>query len=110
MKLLFDQNLSFKLADRLSDLFPASQHVRDAGMASADDADVWTYAREKGFVIVSKDSDFHLRALVEGQPPKVVWIRRGNCSTADIEQILRAHVEELRSFEIDADATVLILL
>ena len=110
MKLLFDQNLSFKLVDRLADLFPDSEHVRNAGMASADDADVWTYARQKGFVIVSKDSDFHQRALVEGQPPKVVWIRRGNCSTVDVERILRAHVGELQSFEVDADATVLILL
>ena len=79
-------------------------------MASADDADVWTYARENGFLIVSKDSDFHQRALVEGHPPKVVWIRRGNCSTADIEGILRSHVADLRSFETDTDPTVLILL
>ncbi len=78
MKLLFDQNLSFKLVDRLADLFPGSQNARDAGMASADDSDVrtdqrqlefpdrgeklidaghWTLARERGFVIVSKDSD-----------------------------------------------------
>lgn len=61
-------------------------------------------------MIVSKDSDLHLRALVEGHPPKVVWIQRGNCSTFDIDQLLRTHVVELRAFEVDPDATVLILL
>ena len=50
---------------------------------------VWAYAAEHRFVIVSKDADFHQRSFVLGHPPKVVWIRRGNCSTAEIEAILR---------------------
>jgi predicted nuclease of predicted toxin-antitoxin system len=109
VKLLFDQNLSFKLVRRLADLYSDSAHVRDVGLASADDNVVWDYARAHGFVIVSKDSDFYQRSLVIGHPPKVVWIRRGNCSTTDIEEILRRHVGDVLAFERDPVAAFLIL-
>ena len=89
MRLLFDQNLSPSLPRRLSNLYPDSTHVRDVGLQMADDSDVWEYARTHGFAIVSKDSDFQARSIVDGHPPKVVWIRRGNCSTHEIEGILR---------------------
>lgn len=63
MKLLFDQNLSHRLARALADLFPDSLHVRDVGLRAADDPVVWDYARQRGFVIVSKDADFHQRSF-----------------------------------------------
>ena len=58
MKLLFDQNLSPALVERLADVFPQSIHVRDAGLASAPDEAVWRFALEQGLAIVTKDSDF----------------------------------------------------
>jgi predicted nuclease of predicted toxin-antitoxin system len=57
MKLLFDQNLSSALVGQLSDLFPESQHLKDLGMAEAEDGRVWNHAVANGFTIVSKDSD-----------------------------------------------------
>ncbi|HEX2092834.1 MAG TPA: DUF5615 family PIN-like protein [Longimicrobiaceae bacterium] len=98
MKLLLDENLSPRLVARLGDAYPGSVHVRDLGLASADDTSVWAYAREHGLVIVSKDSDFHDRSILHGPPPKVVWIQRGNCSTRDIEAILRRNWGELGRF------------
>lgn len=74
MKLLFDENLSHKLAEPLSDVFSDSTHVRNIGLKSSDDLDVWKYAVENGFVIASKDADMHDRSLVFGFPPKVIWI------------------------------------
>ncbi len=109
MKLLFDQNLSHQLTHLLSDLFPNSLHVRDVGLKAADDPTVWNYAKEHGFVIVSKDSDFHQRSLVLGYPPKVIWIRLGNCSTAEIKQLLRQYEDAIKSFEGDSEATFLSL-
>jgi len=53
MKLLFDQNLSFKLCRQLADLFPDSNQVRLIGMAEADDRKVWEYARDHDFILVS---------------------------------------------------------
>jgi predicted nuclease of predicted toxin-antitoxin system len=99
MRFLFDQNLSPRLVSLLSDLFPGSMHVRQAGLQAADDEVVWAYAVEHGFAIVSKDSDFRQRNFLFGHPPKVVWIRRGNCSTSEIEIILRGEYNGLLAFD-----------
>ena len=109
MRLLFDQNLAASLVQRLADLYPESTHVRAVGLASADDAAVWAYAAEHGLTIVSKDADFHQLSFLKGAPPKAVWIRRGNCSTRDIEGILRQHHVAILAFEEAADAAFLIL-
>jgi predicted nuclease of predicted toxin-antitoxin system len=109
MKLLFDQNLSSGLVRRLSDLFPESSHVKNLDMMTSDDDAIWIHARDSGFTIVSKDSDFQQRSLVLGVPPKVVWLRVGNCPTSRIEKLLRDHSVELHTFEVDALQSLLIL-
>jgi len=109
LKLLYDENLSFRLARRLEELYPGSLHVRDVGLGAADDQAVWTYAMAAGFVIVSKDSDFYELSGRLGSPPRVIWIRRGNCSTAEIEAILSEHQTDLLEFERDSAAGTLIL-
>lgn len=109
MKLLFDQNPSHRLARALNDLFPGSLHVRDVGLRAADDPVVWNYARRHGFVIVSKDADFHQRSFVFGAPPKVVWVRLGNCSTADVERLLRHRAQTIEAFGVDVELAFLSL-
>jgi predicted nuclease of predicted toxin-antitoxin system len=59
LKLLFDQNLPSRFTSSLADLFPGSEHLKLIGLAAADDQTVWDYARQNGFAIISKDSDFH---------------------------------------------------
>jgi predicted nuclease of predicted toxin-antitoxin system len=105
LKLLFDQNLSFKLARSFSDEFPGSSHVRDLGLASATDIEVWEYAKRVGFTIVSKDTDFSQRGFLFGPPPKVVWVRLGNCSTKEIEDVLHSYSAEIRQFGLDPDSS-----
>lgn len=68
MKLLFDQNLSFKLCARLEDLFPGSSQVRLLGLAEADDRVLWQHAKANGFILVSQDSDFADMAGLYGPP------------------------------------------
>ncbi len=104
MKLLFDQNLSFKLCERLADLFPGSRQIRVLGLDRADDRAVWEYARAHGFVLVTLDADFAEMAALLGQPPKVIWLRCGNQPTATIEALLRGHKQALTAFESDASA------
>jgi predicted nuclease of predicted toxin-antitoxin system len=93
MKLLFDQNLSPRLVDRLIDLYPDSAHVSACGLAQAHDEEVWEFARTNSYIIVSKDSDFNEISLLRGFPPNIIWIRRGNCSTSEIEVLLRQHYD-----------------
>ena len=109
MKLLFDQNLSHRLTHLLRDAFPNSLHVRDVGLKAADDPVVWEYAKENDFTIVSKDADFHQRSLVLGHPPKVVWVRLGNCSTTDVEQLLKHYANAVKAFGKNLDAAFLSL-
>ncbi len=109
MKLLFDQNLSYKLARRLTDLFPDSTHVREVGLQEADDSVVWESATQQGFVIVSKDSDFHQRSFVFGFPPKVIWVQLGNCTTTEVEQLIRKDFDAIKAFYEDTEAAFLVL-
>lgn len=89
MKLLFDQNLSHRLPARLADLFPDSAHIRSARLDQAPDDEIWEYARDNGFCIVTQDSDFSERSRLYGAPPKVVWLRCGNSTPHQIETSLR---------------------
>ena len=109
MKLLFDENISPRLVAGLSDVFPGSVHVRDVGLARATDAAIWGYARDHGLTIVSKDSDFHQVSFVRGPPPKVIWVRRGNCTTTEIEALLRSNRTEILAFAAEAEAAFLAL-
>lgn len=109
MKLLFDQNLSPHLVDALVDLYPGSAHVRGLGLARADDRDVWDHAGTHGFTVVSKDSDFHQLAFLHGPPPKAVWLRIGNCTTEDVEQMLRSWHGQVEAFGRHPDEAFLVL-
>lgn len=95
MRLLFDQNLSHRLVSMLEDFYPDSTHVRNVGLAAADDETVWRYATDNGYAICSKDSDFRQRSFLYGAPPKVVWRRLGNCATDEIAKLLRARQDHV---------------
>lgn len=110
MKLLFDENLSPKLPQMLTGLFPGSIHLRHCNLKGAADDEVWEYARDNGFIVVSKDSDFYQRILLYGAPPKLVWLRIGNCSRDDVIKLLITHEQKIRSLALDATEAVLVLL
>ena len=107
MKLLFDQNLSFRLCDLLANEFPAAGQVRLLGLAEADDRAVWEYAKAGGFMLVSMDSDFAEMSALHGAPPKVVWLRCGNQPTVLVERLLRNESEAIRAFADDPHAACL---
>jgi len=93
----------------LVDLFPGSAHVRDFNLERADDQVVWQMAAQRGFVIVSKDDEFHQLSLLYGAPPKLIWLRFGNGSTTHIVERIRARSTAIRAFEADEHATFLVL-
>jgi predicted nuclease of predicted toxin-antitoxin system len=98
VKLLLDENISPRLAGALADIYPGSAHVHNCGLGSADDLAVWQYAKDNGFTIVSKDSDFQERSIVVGSPPKVIWLRTTNCTSVEIEALLRAAFPVIKEF------------
>lgn len=107
MKLLFDHNLSHRLIRRLAKEFPDSTQTRLLGFNRADDSVIWEYARTNGFVVVSLDKDFADLSFVRGAPPKVIWLRCGNSTVAEVEALLRANMETIRRFEANADSPLL---
>jgi predicted nuclease of predicted toxin-antitoxin system len=107
--LLFDQNLSPRLVERLADIYPGSLHVDGIGLPTAPDREVWQYARQHDYIIVTKDADFSELSLLLGFPPKVIWIRRGNCSTGDIERMLTENYEAIAALS-DAPNTGILTL
>lgn len=106
MKLLFDQNLSFRLCELLADDFPGASHVRFLGLTEADDQTLWEFAKANAFTIVSQDADFAEMAALRGAPPKIVWIRAGNQATLVVAQLLRKHVGNIAAFS-EGDAVCL---
>jgi len=98
MKLLLDNNLSPKLIQKLADSFPDSSHVALIGLDKALDSEVWNTARERGYILVSKDSDFNELLTAKGFPPKVIWMRLGNCTTAEVAEALRKNSAEIIDF------------
>jgi len=89
VKLLFDENLSDRLVDRLADVYPGSRHVRQLGMKSSPDRIVLGYAGMMDMVLVTKDGDFDDLALLGGEGARVLRLDLGNCSTDEIESALR---------------------
>jgi predicted nuclease of predicted toxin-antitoxin system len=109
LKLLFDENLSARLVALLAREFPGSIHVDQCGLHGDSDRAVWEFAATHGFTIISKDSDFRELSAVLGMPPKVVWLRIGNASSARVHEVLLAAVGALERFASDPDDAVLIL-
>ena len=105
--LLFDQNISPRLVDRLADIYPGSAHVFTLGLGNAMDIEIWQYAHDHDYMIVTKDADFSELGIVKGFPPKIIWIRRGNCSTQDIESILRENYSAVSALSEDLETGIL---
>ncbi len=97
------------IINKIVDLYPNSEHVKTLALTNTDDGNIWEYAKANGFVIVSKDSDFHQRSLLYGHPPKFIYLRIGNSPTSKIVKILRDNFSTLIQFESSEIESILVL-
>ncbi len=88
---------------------PTRRNVALVGLERAPDTVVWNYARTYHYAIVTKDSDFNDLSVVLGAPPKLIWLRVGNCTTTYLEQLLRRHEATITTF-LNSQAAVLTLV
>ena len=109
VRLLFDENLAPRLVRDVAEVFPGSMHVEDLELASADDEAVWMRSAAEDLMIVTKDDDFRQRSFLRGPPPKVLWLRLGNCSTLEVATVLRQRVRDIEEFAADAHAALMVL-
>ncbi len=98
MKLLFDQNISFRIVTKLKESFPGCKHVSQVGLMDCEDPEIWMYARNNEYIIVTFDSDFYDISLINGIPPKIIWLRTGNQKTEDIIDVLKANKGSIDNF------------
>ncbi len=103
MNLLFDQNISYRITQLLEDIFPESKQVRNLKLENSTDRQIWDYARENDYCIVTFDSDFYDLSLVRGSPPKIIWLRMGNTSTKSLEKIIRENEILIKEFLENSD-------
>jgi predicted nuclease of predicted toxin-antitoxin system len=98
VKLLFDQNISFRVVDRIKALFPQSSHVKDFNLQFATDRQIWNFAKENQYDIVTFDADFYDLVTLYGHPPKIIWIRLGNTSSDNLVRIFSVRAALIKSF------------
>lgn len=72
MKILFDQNISFKIVSRINANFPEAKQVRELGIENYSDIEIWKFAKENNYTIVTFDADFFDLANLKGHPPKII--------------------------------------
>lgn len=107
-KLLLDANLSWRIVKLLDKDFHGIQHITDVGFTeAATDKDIWLYAQQHGYCIVTNDEDFNRLVQTRGFPPKVVLLRTGNQSTAYIAQLLVRLKADITDFAADNKLGVL---
>jgi predicted nuclease of predicted toxin-antitoxin system len=91
MKLLFDQNISFRVIKKIEDIFPGSAQTKRLNLSTSSDLEIWEYAKKNSFCIVTFDSDFIDLSILKGIPPKIIWLRTGNTSTDSIAEVFRSN-------------------
>jgi predicted nuclease of predicted toxin-antitoxin system len=109
MKLLFDENISYRIIKRIETIFPESSHVKFFNMLQTNDTIVREFAKEIDFMIVTNDSDFNDLVYLYGFPPKVVWLKTGNTATQNIVELLTHYKQEIIEFSKDTENGILVI-
>ena len=100
MKLLLDANLSWRLSVPLSEQFGECRHVNQTELPQPiKDTEIWNYAAENDYIIVTKDSDFINLLETRGCPPKIVMLRTGNMNTKETGMVLIQARSSIEDFE-----------
>ncbi len=98
MRLLFDQNISHRILKLLPERYSNSSTVKKEGLINLPDKQIWEFAKQNNFIIVTQNSDFNNLISLLGFPPKIIWIRTGNLSTQAILNILIGYSDEIEKF------------
>ena len=107
MKLLIDENISYRILKLIELHFPGSIHVSAIRQDRLKDIDIWKYAKDNNFIIVTNDEDFYEWQLLRGFPPKVVWLRFGNSKTKLVASKLIARKDQIDRLDKDAEIGLL---
>lgn len=98
MRLLLDENVSWRLAAYLRPHCAAVLHVRDVGLDESPDTSIWRYAKQHGYDVLTKDEDFVRLVLAEGFPPRVVAVQNAQVPVRQLADFLLARLPQVEAF------------
>lgn len=98
MRLLFDQNISFRVISKINIAFLDAKQVRQLGIENYSDIEIWKFTKEKEYTIVTFDGDFYDLSNFKGFPPKIIWLRFGNTKTDFIAKIINSRHLIIKDF------------
>ncbi len=98
MKLLFDQNISFRILKKLSGNFSGSEQVQSLGLINKSDFEIWEFAEKNNFCIVTFDADFIDLSMLKGFPPKIIWLNTGNLNTDALTNLILSKESAINEF------------
>ncbi len=108
MKLLFDANISWRILKFIKDDFPSCFHVKDIPLKQpVTDREIWDFAKENNFTIITHDDDFEKLILQKSIPPKVIILKSFNQNTNQIASTLLSKKEIIESFVSNEDLMIL---
>lgn len=96
MKLLLDENLSKRLVPFLQADYPDTSQVVLLGLEQASDREIWQYAKQHDYVIVTKDRDYQDLSELYGSPPQVILLMLGNSDKARLLKVLIDRKEDIQ--------------
>lgn len=92
MKFLLDAHLPPVLARVMTREGFEVVHVAELEMNGVADPDIWNYAQEKHYVVISKDEDFLRYRRNDDDEPRFIWVRTGNCKNRELIDTLIQHL------------------
>ena len=98
MRLLLDENISWRLTAYLRPHCATVLHVRDIQLDNSPDTSIWRYAKQHGYDVMTKDEDFLRLVLAEGFPPRVVAVQNAQVPVAKLAEFLLARLPQIASF------------
>ena len=109
MKLLLDQNISYKVVRLLADAFSDVKHVRSVGLVNVSDLEIWQYAKINGYTVITFDSDFIELSVLKSSLPKVIWLKFGNSTNLKVANKLIINQKTISEFIKDDNNEILFL-
>jgi predicted nuclease of predicted toxin-antitoxin system len=99
MKLLLDENLSWRMIKQLTPIFSEVVHAAELKIKQpADDISIWDYAKKNGFTIISKDDDFEKIVLLRKAPPKLIYLKTYNLDTKKLVDLIMENSDKIIKF------------
>lgn len=107
MKLLLDENISFRLKYLINDIFDEIIHVTTLSNVVLSDDEIWNIAKLQNYIILTNDRDFEDLSVFLGMPPKVIIIKTGNLNKNLLSEKIRNNISEITDFYYDKQLRIL---